>query len=283
MLARVRSGMPSAQDRAAFEAHLSGCESCRMSLEVMGDFDEVGDAEPGDSNRVARMAALAATSYGVRSRAPRRLARGPWALAAVALVIAGAAVAEGTFQVFSQSSTDVTSPPEEKRSTARAPSRDVPATPLKEAAIDPPPQENKNATSDAPKHITHPVEPKSTAAELYRAANDARRAGQTGQAIGDYQKLQQRFPGSAEGHASRVSLGGLLLRSGSHLAALTQFDAYLASGGGRLAAEALFGRAQALRALGRSADEVENLERLVKNYPNSAYATHAQRRLRQIR
>ncbi|HSC86526.1 MAG TPA: tetratricopeptide repeat protein [Polyangiaceae bacterium] len=117
-----------------------------------------------------------------------------------------------------------------------------------------------------------------SALELYRAANDARRAGKTSEAIRGYKDLQRRFGTSAEARASRVSLGGLLLRSGSPSDALAQFDAYL-EGGGQLAAEALFGRGRALQALGRSAEEIDNLERLVRQYPNSAYATHAKRRL----
>jgi len=118
---------------------------------------------------------------------------------------------------------------------------------------------------------------------MYRAANDARREGKATQAISTYQRLQQQYPGSLEARASRVSLGGLLLRNGSPSVALAQFDAYLATDGGQLSAEALFGRAQALRALGRSADEVQNLRRLVANYPDSAYATHAKRRLQELR
>lgn len=283
LLGRIRSGLPSAQDRAAFEAHLNSCESCRISLEVMDDFDKGGDAEPGDWARVSRMAAHAAAVYGERSRAPRRLARGPWALAAVAIVVAGAAVAGGALQRANKPSASSTHAPQESLSAQPARGSEKKARVLLEPPADPPPEEIQVPLPEPPPKSTAPTGPTTTAADLYRAANDARRSGRTGEAIGAYQKLQKRFPGSAEGHASRVSLGGLLLRNGSFLAALTQFDAYLASGGGRLAAEALFGRAQALRALGRSVDEVQDLERLVKDYPTSAYATHAKRRLSQIR
>jgi TolA-binding protein len=122
-----------------------------------------------------------------------------------------------------------------------------------------------------------------SASDAYRAANDARRAGRSDQAIRGYKDLQGRFPGSAEAKASRVSLGGLLLRAGSGSAALAQFDGYLEGGSGPLAAEALFGRGRALQALGRSAEEIETLERLVRQYPKSAYATHAKRRLDELR
>ena len=284
LLGRVRKGLVSDQERTAFEAHIAGCDACRMTLEVTGDFDAVGEAEPGDWERVARMATRAAAMHGARSRAPLRVARGPWPLMVAALVFAGAAVAGGAIWLVPRSAVETESPSQEDsvkelRGKARA-------TELVDAPADSPSEVTKEEAEPAaalPVEVVAPTGSQTTAADIYRGANDARRAGKSHDAILGYQRLQRDYPGSAEAHASRVSLGGLLLKNGSSSAALAQFDAYLASDGGRLAAEALFGRAQALRALGRSADEAQNLQRLVKNYPNSAYATHAKRRLSQLR
>jgi TolA-binding protein len=285
LLGRVRRGLASDQERTAFEAHLASCESCSMLCDVMGDFDAVGEAQPGDSERVARMVAVAAGRRRVTPRASLRSARRAWVLAAAALVLTGAAVASGVRWVTVRSM-----PPEDApavvKSAARAlpPPREAPkleptstpaVAPLASMTAAPPANRVKPAVSTA----TSTMSP----SEAYRAANEARRAGRADDAVRGYQQLQRRFPSSAEAHASRVSLGGLLLRSGSASAALAEFDAYLRGGAGQLAAEALFGRGRALQALGRAADEADNWERLVRQYPSSTYATHAQRRLDQLR
>ncbi|WP_434046179.1 MULTISPECIES: tetratricopeptide repeat protein [Sorangium] len=123
----------------------------------------------------------------------------------------------------------------------------------------------------------------STAEQLFREANDARRAGSTQRAIELYRALQKRFAGSPEATLSLVSLGGLLLNGGSAAAALAQFDRYLGAAGARpLAVEALYGRGRALRALGRSGDEAQTWRRLLREHPGSPYAEHARRRLAEL-
>jgi TolA-binding protein len=283
LLGRVRRGLASDQERTAFEAHLSSCESCRMLCDVMGDFDSVGEAQPGDSERVARIAAIASGTRRLTPRAPLRGARRAWLLAAAALVLTGAAVASGVRWVT------VSSPPPEGtprvlKSTSLAPTpiRKAPVLePAATATVPPPAPVAAVRSGNLTKSAASPSP--ASASEVYRGANDARRAGRSDEAVQGYQQLQRRFPSSPEAHASRVSLGGLLLRSGSAGAALAQFDAYLQAGAGQLAAEALFGRGRALQALGRSAEETDTWARLVKQYPSSAYATHAQRRLDQLR
>jgi TolA-binding protein len=281
ILAKVRRGLASDQDRLALELHLGSCESCRMTQQVMGDFDAIGKAQPGDWDRVSRMATRAVAVNATRSRGPLRIARRTWPLAVAALVLTGVAIAGGAFQLTPWTNeTDV--PPAEGARSGPSPVV-TPSVPERTETPTDAPAEAESPNTTPPDVLPAAQASRTSAADLYRAANDARRAGRTGQAIRDYQRLQRHFPGSSETHASRVSLGGLLLRTGSSGAALAQFDAYLVSGGGRLGAEALFGRAQALRALGRSAEEAQNLQRLIEQYPNSAYATHAQRRLHQLR
>ncbi|WP_437579030.1 tetratricopeptide repeat protein [Sorangium sp. So ce887] len=123
----------------------------------------------------------------------------------------------------------------------------------------------------------------STAEQLFREANDARRAGSSRRAIELYRSLQKRFATSPEATLSLVSLGSLLLNTGSPAAALAQFDRYLGVAGSRpLAVEALYGRGRALRALGRPAEEAQSWRRLLREHPGSPYVEHARRRLAEL-
>jgi TolA-binding protein len=286
LLQRIRRGLASDQERTAFEAHLGTCEMCRLALDIGDDFDQVGGADSEDAERVARIAAIARQ---VRSQlppaiTPLRSSRLVWPLAAAALVLTGAAVAGGVgWQYLRADSAEAPSPPTPQQPAtvapppAAQPERIRVSEPTESA--EPPPRPATRAAPAEPQALAPPP----TAAELYRLANEARRSGQTSQAIAQYQQLQQRFPGSAQARLSHVSLGRLLLHGGSAAGALAQFDAYLAGGSGqRLAAEALFGRGRALQALGRQAEEVQNWRRLIGQYPDSAYATHASRRLEQF-
>ena len=291
LLQRVRRGVASDQERTAFEAHLGTCESCRVMLEIADDFDQVGVADPGHTERIARIATKARQEYvrssaeGTRFRASRLV----WPLAAAAIVIAGAAGAGGLgwrvlrSQQLEEASpaTSAPAPPPVHAPRAPAVSRPVAAPEPSTAEAEPPPQPSSPSVIRAAQRAA--VAPPPTADELYRTANEARRGGQTAQAVARYRKLQKQFPGSAEARLSHVSLGRLLLQSDSARGALAQFDAYLAGGSGqRLAAEALFGRGRALQALGRRAEEVQNWRRLIGQYPNSAYAHHANRRLEEL-
>ncbi|WP_437601393.1 tetratricopeptide repeat protein [Sorangium sp. So ce590] len=123
----------------------------------------------------------------------------------------------------------------------------------------------------------------STAEQLFREANDVRRAGSSRRAIELYRSLQKRFATSPEATLSLVSLGSLLLDTGSPAAALAQFDRYLGVASSRpLAVEALYGRGRALRALGRSAEEAQSWRRLLREHPGSPYVEHARRRLAEL-
>ena len=122
-----------------------------------------------------------------------------------------------------------------------------------------------------------------TPAALLHQASGARRAGDSDRALAVYRRLQQAFPRSAEATLSSVSLGGLLLDRQLPRAALAQFDAYLmASRGGVLIPEALYGRGRALAALGDRREEGRTWDRLLKDFPDSTYAPFAKRRLQEL-
>jgi hypothetical protein len=80
---------------------------------------------------------------------------------------------------------------------------------------------------------------------------------------------------------ARVSLGTLELdRLGQPAAALRSFEAYLAARPrGPLAEEAAHGRAQALRALGRTCDEIRALRAFLRDHPAALHHRRAARRL----
>jgi TolA-binding protein len=120
-----------------------------------------------------------------------------------------------------------------------------------------------------------------SAAELLSAAGRARRKGYSGHAIALLGDLQARFPNSPEARASDVALGMLQLQSGQASAARAHFERYLQrSAQGALAADALWGRAQALFAQGNAAEARASLTTLLERYPSSAYASAARAKLR---
>jgi TolA-binding protein len=119
-----------------------------------------------------------------------------------------------------------------------------------------------------------------TPASLLREASDWRREGDAERAIRLYRKFQRDFPDSSEALVSSVAIGGLLLERKAPRSAVAQFDAYLGSSrGGALIPEALYGRGRALAVLGDRQEERQSWERLLANFPDSAYAPLARRRL----
>jgi hypothetical protein len=92
--------------------------------------------------------------------------------------------------------------------------------------------------------------------------------------------LAERHPGSAEANLAELSLGKLLLQSGDASSALTHFRR--ADSSGAFGSEALWGQANALKALGRSSEERQTLERLLALHPDGAYAKAAGKRLGQL-
>jgi tetratricopeptide (TPR) repeat protein len=111
----------------------------------------------------------------------------------------------------------------------------------------------------------------SDAASLLREAQAMRAAGRLGEARRLYQEITSRHPSSAEAKTVRISLGQLELAAGRAERALASFDAYLATGGA-LAQEAHLGRIAALRALGRSRDELAAIDAFLAAYPGSLHA-----------
>ncbi len=118
-----------------------------------------------------------------------------------------------------------------------------------------------------------------SASELFAAANQARVRGDAASAIAISKQLEATFPNSNEGITTHLSLGVLYLQQNSPALALQEFRLYRHIGSSAVMAEALWGEEQALEQLGRASEERAVLEELLQNYPRSAYAAAAEKRL----
>jgi ferric-dicitrate binding protein FerR (iron transport regulator) len=148
------------------------------------------------------------------------------------------------------------------------------------AAADRPPRPVKVATA-----IAEEPPPQLTAADLLARAQSFRVARDWKSAVAAYQELAKQFPKSAEARSSLVSIGDIqLAHLGQPGRALKSFDSYLArTRKGAVAQEAAFGRAQALRALGRTSEEIRALETFLAEFPSAIQAPRAKKRLDELK
>jgi hypothetical protein len=273
-------------ERQALSAHLAQCPECRGAAALSALFDAVPDQQPGDEALIARVADRAV-------RAPRRLAPWPrWQVAAavaVAVLTCGAATAAWVTYRTPPLSRDPQVSPRNTTGSPRRPAHIVPlASPPQPVPVsqDEPPAPREPAPQPKPRPSSLPaptLAPSPTAAVLFAEANALRRRGETRQAVALYQSLRQRFPESSQAVLSAISVGDLLLAEADATGAVAAYSDYLRdSPRGALTEEALFGRARALRMLGRGDEERRTWEELLRRYPRSAYQPTASRRLREL-
>lgn len=233
------------------------------------------------TNRVVHTGANVASNGNGGSRRDIALRkRRPGGLLGAAIGLAAAAAAAGGGYVALKLPT---APPRASASlpAADAPPRREPRQPKPSApaaARASEPELPRAEPEPSAAHTPSPDSPAVSAAALFSRANSERRSGKLTEASASYQALVARFPESSEAQVARISLGNLLLAQGAHARALAQFDGHLRRGG-QLVEEALYGKARALRALGRSAEEHEVWRTLATRYPNSIYARSARERL----
>lgn len=99
-----------------------------------------------------------------------------------------------------------------------------------------------------------------------------------------YRRLIQSSPTGETAIVSRVSLGEVYLNKlHQHNEALSQFDKYLRTGHTALVPEALYGRCNALKALGQTAQERRCLDRFTRQFPGALRASDARARLDALR
>jgi hypothetical protein len=273
-------------ERQALDTHLAQCAECRAASALSALFDAVPEQQPGDEALLARVADRAV-------RAPRRLDRWPrWQIAAaVAVAVLTCSAATAAWMTYRQPSPPRAPQVSPSAGTGqiRRSGRIVPlASPSQAVPVSddepPPPSQPEPHHKPRPLPTLAPVvAPTPTAASLFTEANACRRKGEAHQAVALYQSLRQRFPESSQALLSAISVGDLLLAEADPTGALAAYSAYLHdSPRGALTEEALFGRARALRALGRGEEERRTWEELLRRFQRSAYQTNATRRLREL-
>lgn len=289
LVTRARMGTITAAERRQLDLHLTHCESCRLTLQLGYDFDQVLGEQPGDELLAARIAA-AVTRVPQPARSGRRFA----VAAAVLLLVSASAVAAGPRLVRAWQARRAPVVAPTPAPPAAAPPR-TPAAPIAqpEPSVEPqtddpavPPAAEDVPAPSAPPRPSHRPRatvdhPAPTADELFATANARRRAGDVPGARAAYLELQRRHPTSSPAIVSRVSLGRLFLdRLHDPKLALAQFDTYLAqSTHTALTEEALYGRATALLRLGRVDEERATWQRLMVRFPTSVYSERAASRL----
>jgi tetratricopeptide (TPR) repeat protein len=278
--------------KLALDAHLAECASCRVDQDIIADLDEESVVEIRDGARIERLSAVARTWALGQQRAVgggRKVVRHAraWAAAAAILLFAGTAGAAMWWTGRSASPAPRAVSPVSGvhfSSPGRAPEpAPAPAAVAPAATVDPgerPPALDRERSSSRPARAPAGV----SADSLLRQAGDARREGDAERALGLYRRLQGEFAGSPEALLSKVPLGNLLLERGREREALAQFDRYLdATPRGALVPEALYGRARALSAAGDRAEAQRAWQRLLREFPASAYAPLARRRIADAR
>lgn len=288
---RSRRAPLSAAEVRVLEQALAASALVKTAHEVGMSFDATGFVRPGDDALIARAAQGALSALPTR----RRSLRSRWTLAlAATLVVATATATTGVIAARRArgleldrhlASVTATRPPAtvpRDLGRAKAPHPDA-------AALAPAVPSSPLVPSSPAVDGVRPLEPfaaalrsarpEKTAETLFHDASAARRDGDVARATALYTELQSRFPATREARVSQVSLGKLLLGAGHAREAEAAFTAYLRGGVGDLTEEALVGRASALGALGRSADERRAWADLVKRYGTSVYRARAEARL----
>jgi TolA-binding protein len=298
LVAHARRHRLTQTEQVRLEQHLSVCASCRREQQLGADFDEVGGFQRGDHRLIGRLGDRAVERLGMRLP-PRRSVRSWSIAAALACTLFAAGAGAGVLwrvrtlpplvpsDSSSTSGIDVTPKQPTAVSTKGPPAQSiddsVPATTPVPFPFHPKAQRRAPVSPSA--STAAAVEtPNETASVLFGNANRERRQAHAAVATGLYDELERRFPRSEEARVSHVSLGRLLLERSAWSEAKTQFDEYLTlSPDGILAPEALFGRAQALRALGRRDEERATWTELLTRFADSVYASRGRHRVEGLR
>jgi DNA-directed RNA polymerase specialized sigma24 family protein/TolA-binding protein len=311
-----RDATPQRNSRGEHELELSpasqsapdvaGSEQDRAGLA----FDAEAPVLAGDAERIARIARnVQKGTRRVRLSPRARQAAQSLALGVLIAGVASAAIELSRWHPKSSQGAGWSSAPgaaqtspwpafgRDQRLVAVAPEPALPevsgasAAPPHGASVSAVPAPSSAASAPAPAHSTPtaahvadaqspPAEAKfKTASELFADANTARVRGDARAAITSSQQLEATFPNSTEGITTHLSLGVLYLQQGQPALALQELKIYRHIGNSEMMAEALWGEEQALQQLGRSSEERAVLEELLQNYPRSAYAAAAEKRL----
>jgi hypothetical protein len=308
LFALARQGRLSNADQHELALILRSSAEARLLFRAGQGFDRASAVQPGDEELAERLASRAVARS--RDLSARRLRPRPM-LGIVIGVLAGTTVAAAGWTIAQRAAGPATPEPpapSAAKSVASQPSPRSRARPARgarsrldvaAAATDPAGARPFVAFADVPAQASAPAprrheipgpltpvadeDPSADCSSLFAAANSARRGGALPHAVELYQTLESNCPRSSEAHEARLTLGMIELEQGSADRALSDFDGYLARGNhSALTAEALWGKARALRQLARSGEERMTLEALIAAEPRSPYADAARKRLEQL-
>jgi TolA-binding protein len=275
------SGTLSAAERTRLEAHVQGCAVCRFELAARHDFATL--------SLPAVQAPSAPPALEPSPRVlPRRRRRGI-VLGLAAALIGGVSLAALSASLLGPARPATESAPDRHPAPGRSSPRATTtvaatATPIESpapaaiadsagAALE------QRARREASQRAPGPPHARASAADLFRAANAARRDRDTTRAVALYRELESRYPRSEEARVSYATLGTLLLDRGDAHAALDGFDQYLSRGDSALGEEALVGRALAFEKLGNHDGEIAAWREVLRRFPGSVHARVARARL----
>ncbi len=278
LMVKARRGVLRADERRSLELGLNASLEATLLYQAGRGFDEEPVVKTGDETFLDGVAAEAALRFGRSPRSVRR--RAP--AVAVAIWVASGMAAAGTvgFTYHAARSLSVdrsrlaTAPPQPTAPKASTQTAVVTGEILPQVAPSAGQGDSKQASRPAPRSLALPL--RQSAQSLFLLANEARSDGRVTDAVRDYQRVQQEFPKSREAELATMSLGLLEMQQGNAPAAWTHFHRARLT---HPSPEALWGEAQALRQLGRVDEERNLLEDLLSQYPGSAYASAASKRL----
>jgi TolA-binding protein len=276
---QVRRGQASRLEQRDLLQTIARDPAVRVAHQVGLDFDQETAVRSGDEDLILRAADAALAR--MMPVAPSAVRSRPWWMAAAVVMMAvlsvsgmGAALWVAGITPWHKPNVSPSAPPVRvlHRPNVRRASEEA------GAAVEPPVQVAPTASAQEPRTSSHRA-PQVSAAELFRSANSARRAGELVRAKHLYAQLIHQAPSSEEAHVARVSLGKLLLVQGQYAESERAFRQYLTAGGGPLSEEALFNRAECLGKLKRARDETSAWRALLAAFPDSLYASRAKERL----
>lgn len=285
LLDRERQGSLRPGEAEELESHRAVCAAC--ALEASLPAATALAIHPGDDALLSRLVDRAVDGAGAGATAAG--AGGLGKLLAVTVAVAGGALlawlvasspaapprrAATAAIPPTSTATDTAEPAEVAPTPAARPTEPAPETPT---APPPAATPRRAASEKLPERTASP-------AELFRQANEARRAGRVGEAAELYRRLETEHAASDEAIASHVALGRLLLdRLGDPAGARARFERYLAARpDGTLAEESRLGRALALGRLGARDGERAAWEELLARHPSSVHADRARTRLHDL-
>jgi anti-sigma factor RsiW len=280
LLDQALAGELRTAERAALDCHLAACSACALHL-ALGT--QLRSGTPTAAARVNWENRLAIAGALSRLQTPR-----PWSArrlgwialrlaAATILLVAGFAVAAVSLRIVrAPRGVAVVGQQGVRLAGTRPADRTVLAAPTVGRPVPEPIALVKGPTGTPPRERSAMLGP--SAAALFERASDLRHQGRIDQAIDTYRILQQRYPQTREANLSFMVAGRLQLERDRAAQALTQFDHYLKNDA-EVAEEALAGRAEAFRRLGRPRAEGTAWRLLLTRFPGSVYAGLARSRL----